>query len=443
MLTPQTLFSYLIGQRDAVFAIATDPHALWIGFLFALSAGLARHFNRTDLLRHPGRLLVPAAASALLSFGLVGLAFLKTQSAISNFLPACRAMLALFWMTAPLAWLYAIPWRRFLDDRRAQSAKLWTLALISAWRLSLAIRVLALFMNDTPAPAGAVVMLFVDTVVLVALYVTRTKPAPSTPRIVEIMGGISSGDPVVRYEIHRLTILITVVAVLSYPLWLATTFQTETNGLDTTYFLIIRTGAATPQALYLLAIAACIFFALLLPITQPALRRRSRVNLLFKQNDLAAAIRYLSDRQPADFPWDYQPPPIQNFREPPTLLAIIETLANQPAAPWVRDLYLDRFRQYLRNPIWYFPYEDELRRVVSVLERLPEGAEFARIARAAINDRRMNRRASSTRFSSHRNSAFVRGFLTPVIFPDPPPPLKGRLRRSIRALRELSQQAKP
>jgi hypothetical protein len=258
-----------------------------------------------------------------------------------------------------------------------------------------------------------------------------------------MMGGVSSGDPVVRHEIHRLTILITVVAVLSYPLWLATAFQTETNGLDTTDFLIIRTSVATPLALYLLAIAACVFFALLLPITQPALRRRSRVDSLFKQNELATAIRYLSDRQPADFPWDYQPPPVQDFREPPTLLAIIETLANQPAAPWIRDLYLDRLRQFLSNPTWYLHYEDELERVISILKRLPEGADFARIARSAINDRRMDRRAISSRFTSRRNSAFVRAFLTPAVFPDPPPPLKGRLRRSIRALRELSEKAKP
>ena len=40
-----TLFRYLIGQRSAIEEIASNRHSLLIGFLFCLSAALARHYD--------------------------------------------------------------------------------------------------------------------------------------------------------------------------------------------------------------------------------------------------------------------------------------------------------------------------------------------------------------------------------------------------------------
>ena len=50
-------------------------------------------------------------------------------------------------MTAPLAWLYAIPYERFLSPVGATRANLWTLGLVAAWRVLLIIRVLVVLLS--------------------------------------------------------------------------------------------------------------------------------------------------------------------------------------------------------------------------------------------------------------------------------------------------------
>src|SRR5262249_34272404 len=109
-----TPFLYLIGNRQAIFDIATDRRAIFIGFLFLLSARCAREYDGEDLLHEPWYLLIPLAASLassfllyLVTYGVVCL--WRAQGTGPTFLNGYRSFLGLFWMTAPLAWLYAVP----------------------------------------------------------------------------------------------------------------------------------------------------------------------------------------------------------------------------------------------------------------------------------------------------------------------------------------------
>lgn len=63
-MTIRTLFLYLIGNRQAILAIAANRSALLIGFLFVLSAGLAREYDNHDLVHEPWHVLLPLVASA-------------------------------------------------------------------------------------------------------------------------------------------------------------------------------------------------------------------------------------------------------------------------------------------------------------------------------------------------------------------------------------------
>ena len=140
----QTLFLYLIGNRQAMFDIAADRRALFIGFLFVLSAGFAREYDGEDLIHEPWYLLIPLAASLLSSFVLYlvtygvfistrqirgeSVLFVDTDGLLKkkplsgpSFLSGYLSFLALFWCTAPLAWLYAIPYERFLSPVEAMA----------------------------------------------------------------------------------------------------------------------------------------------------------------------------------------------------------------------------------------------------------------------------------------------------------------------------------
>src|SRR5580700_9011821 len=112
----RTLFRFLIGDRQAILEIAADRRALWVGLLLVVSAAFARDYDGEDLVHEPWRLLLPLGASVASSFVLFLLTFGKaiaSDAARPSFLTAYRSFLTLFWMTAPLAWLYAVPYERF------------------------------------------------------------------------------------------------------------------------------------------------------------------------------------------------------------------------------------------------------------------------------------------------------------------------------------------
>ena len=122
-----TLLGYFFGSRKAIQQIATTPGVLWLGLMFVVSAGFAREYDGVDLLAEPWYLLLPLAMSLALSLALYCLVMTMAgwkRTGPGSFLSDYLVMLRLFWMTAPLAWLYALPVEGFLsagDATRATS----------------------------------------------------------------------------------------------------------------------------------------------------------------------------------------------------------------------------------------------------------------------------------------------------------------------------------
>src|SRR5262245_2996220 len=191
-----TLFRYLIGDRGAILTIAGSRQALGVGLLFVLSAGFAREYDGQDLLHEPWHLLVPLAASLASSFVLFSVAYgvaVFKGVAVRPFLRRYGSFLGLFWMTAPLAWLYAIPYARFLGAANAMRANLLTLGVVSAWRVALMVRVLMVVLHHSFPAAFCLVLTFADAVALTLLTFLPV-------RLFDIMAGIrlSEGEIVLR-----------------------------------------------------------------------------------------------------------------------------------------------------------------------------------------------------------------------------------------------------
>jgi hypothetical protein len=210
----RTLFYYLIGNRNAILEIASDRRALWIGFLFVLSAGFAREYDGKDLLAEPWHLVIPLGASLLNSLLLFSITYgvLKLKRKDSPpFFSAYLPFLGLFWMTAPLAWIYAIPFERFMTPEEATRANLWSLGVVSAWRVFLMIRVVNVLMGFREIAPFFLVLVFADGVALIALSLM---PFP----IIEIMGGVhlSETDTIIVGTARTIFGL----ASCSLPIWL-------------------------------------------------------------------------------------------------------------------------------------------------------------------------------------------------------------------------------
>jgi hypothetical protein len=209
----RTLLLYLIGNRQAILAIASDRRALGYGFLLVLSAGFAREYDGKDLLAEPWHLAIPFAASLLSSLLLFALLYgvmrFKGRN-VPRFWASYRSFLSLFWMTAPLAWLYAIPYERFLTPLGATEANLWTLGVVAAWRVGLMVRVASVLMNTGLASAFFFVILLADVEAMVALFLM---PMP----VIQFMGGIrlSQSEKVIQGTL----LWLRVASILTLPVW--------------------------------------------------------------------------------------------------------------------------------------------------------------------------------------------------------------------------------
>jgi hypothetical protein len=361
----RTLLRYLIGQRQAILEIASDRRSLLLGFLFVLSAGFAREYDGADLLREPWRLLLPLGVSLAGSLALFALTFgvakAKKMSA-PPVLDSYRVFLGLFWMTAPLAWLYAIPYERFLGAVEATSANLWTLGLVSVWRVALMSRVVSVLMGYRLGTAMLLVVALADTEALLALVIS---PVP----IIEVMGGIQGSESQMLRKF--LALWLGTYGACSLPAW----FIAAGISVRRSHPAWHGPPPASTQSLpwswplaTLVAISLAIWFVLL-PFTQPEQRLRHKVEHALTQGRISDGLAEMSAHSPNDFPPHWDPPPSLPFRHPqPPLLDVMQVIVDEPPAPWVRSIFIKKFKNYLGSWDAYHQMDG----VARVLTRLPE-----------------------------------------------------------------------
>jgi len=141
--------AYLVGSRAAILRLASSRMALWVGLILVITAGIARHYDRGGLLTDFRWIYGPIAVS-LVSSLLVFLALfvgLRLRDTKVGFRAQYCSFLGLFWMTAPMAWIYAIPVERWCDPLLAAKWNLLFLAIVATWRVLLISRAVSVATN--------------------------------------------------------------------------------------------------------------------------------------------------------------------------------------------------------------------------------------------------------------------------------------------------------
>jgi hypothetical protein len=367
-----TLLGYLIGNRNAILRIAGHPHAWVVGMVFVLSAALARDYDGEDLLHEPWHLLLPFAASLPASFLLYCILYgfsTPWRKDGPTFLFGYRSFLGLFWMTAPLAWLYAIPYERFLDPLEATQANLMTLAVVAAWRVALMIRVGVVLMGLSIWKALFRVMAYADGTALLAMCFL---PFP----LIQFMGGINATTA--EKAVHEATVSVLMFGGCSFPVWfiLAAGGALEVDVAGQWRVPVPSNSAVQGVSwpLRVLAFSSLAIWITILPLTQPEQQLGREVETAFREKRIGDGLAIMSANNRSDFPPGWEPPPrfLKGEDSSLTLDVWKEMLANEPSK-WVRDLYKERLDFYLRRNSYFLDKE----KLADVLNRMPEDEALA------------------------------------------------------------------
>ena len=141
-LTIKDMLSYLCGREEAIHKIASNSASIWYGAFFVLLAGFAREYDQ-EVLSDFHMYLIPFGASCVVAgalYVLIQLILLKKVE--DSFTISFRQFLALFWMTAPLAFIYAIPVEELTGSLTAVKLNYWMLFIVACWRVWLFSRVI-------------------------------------------------------------------------------------------------------------------------------------------------------------------------------------------------------------------------------------------------------------------------------------------------------------
>ncbi len=355
------LLIYLFGSRDAILRIATTKHATLVSLVLVFSAGFAREYDGENLIAEPWHALRPLAASTatgtvlfLLIHTVTGAWRRSTDVPIP--IEAYRRFMTCYWMTAPLALLYAIPYERFLSPADAVLANLWTLAFVAAWRVILITRVASVLYGTHIIPMFFVVMLFADAVAFAAFNFT---PAP----VLDVMGGIQHNER--DAIVSSVAFMMLILTMLSSPVWILGVLAS----LAFLWTLPPRPPAAVPiRGWGTIAITSIVIWIIPLIIAQPEQFRRTRVMRAFDAGDIPAALAELSRHPEHAFPRRWELPPRMGYRErTPDLAEIARVIQSQPTAPWVTDHYAQKVGRQLREDLAYFAWSwsDTLHSVVT------------------------------------------------------------------------------
>jgi hypothetical protein len=275
-------------------------------------------------------------------------------------------------MTAPLAWLYAIPYERFQSPADAVQANLLTLGLVALWRVVLMIRVVSVLGGYGPLAAGFLVMAFADAVALVAIFLL---PMP----VIDVMGGLRHTDS--ESVILGVSILVKLSGILSAPVWAIGALTVWIRWDPDWRVPTDQPRRQTARGMWALAVASVVIWFLVLPWTQREQRLRTKAELGLKAGRIAEALEFMSAHEQSDFPPQWDVPPRVGYGEKrPHILDVMEEILARPPAPWVRTVYLEKFRQFMGEPNSYYDAPkrgDEAARIARILLQLPEGPDLA------------------------------------------------------------------
>ncbi|MGA2435561.1 MAG: hypothetical protein ABSG25_09780 [Bryobacteraceae bacterium] len=346
-----TVLRFLVGQKAAIEEIAADRGALWAGFAFCLSTAFARHYDGKCLVREPWFLLAPAGAALLTSSVLFAAMYLviaiKSRRIQRGYGQAYLSFLGLYLMTAPLAWLYGIPYERFLNEVDAVQARIWVLGLVTIWRVVLMSRVFSVLIPCSFFSAFSKLGTFALALFYTALMFARVP-------LISIMGGVRvppSAEPVIMAYLY--VMFYGFFALVIGGIGLLVSIRIRQPDWSLKGFVPVEHRTTASRQLLIAALSVTLVFGAAMPITQREQWLRYQVEAEYKSGNIDRALMTLSMHSRTEFPPQWTPPPWPEYEDgarDPKFHQIVQALQSRQDIPlWVTAAYGEKAKLYLGN----------------------------------------------------------------------------------------------
>ncbi len=349
--------------------------------VLVLLTGIARNYDQNFVLESPLWLIGPLAFSFLSGSFLYAIlirGFARGRMPEeSRKEPRWATFMALFWLTAPVAWLYAIPVERFLDSYHAAQANIALLAIVSVWRVLLMSGVISVVLEIPFQRALGWVLVGASLEVIIVVFLGVLFGGGLSRRILAGMSGMRNApeENLLSSVLGFVWTWSWAVLVLSAIVLAAKRFRGEVRPLPK------LSPGKVPWIL--LGSLTVIWIGIAIG---PQRKQKHFVTHaeLVRKAAYAEALAYLERHQQSDFPPGrrLEPNPYE-YRVwedlPPTM-----ALLTPETAPWIRQIYLGHLTATLSH---LFSGYDSLTNVAAMLlamERLPESREWLQTNQTAL-----------------------------------------------------------
>lgn len=146
-VTVGTWIRFLFGHAESIRTLARSAGAWQVSLALVLLTSIARNYDQTWIGEKPlhwiaGNILFSTVSGTALVFWTRMFMANRIDDPNVSFGDSWRQFMGLFWGTAPVAWLYAIPVERWAGSMEAAHFNLTLLAVVSLWRVLLMARVI-------------------------------------------------------------------------------------------------------------------------------------------------------------------------------------------------------------------------------------------------------------------------------------------------------------
>ena len=378
-MTLGTLIRFQFGNRTAITELARSKAALPAGVLLVLMTAVARSYDQTHILEKP---LLWLFGPLLFSFGSACFIFLLIYPVFIHrrlFDPhpgtgeQFVSFLGLFWMTAPIGWLYAIPVERFLNSYQAAQANLALLGVVALWRVLLLARVFSVVQQ---AALGRTLLwvLLPASVEVLGLYIFGGAFAKA---VMAGMGGMRN-SPEEELLLHGLYISANAAFWIGLAALFLIPLSRNVGKLEP--FPIREKSGAPLAALAVLSV----LWAGIAIFPQQELRRNVTVEQMMANGQYKEALKFLSAHLPSDFAPARTLPPKPYERKIFDQLPELFLAMDGSEAPWVRQRYLDYMEIVLSHRV-YFNIEGNFAGMIESLQEMPEGPAWLQKSGTDLN----------------------------------------------------------